>query len=75
MGTLILRWGRPAPADKASQTRGPGTRGRAERALESMRYDRLRELSDDPWRDMERGETERPAEVELDRLGLRRAAP
>jgi hypothetical protein len=44
----------------------------AERAIEGMRYDRLRELSDDPWLDMERGDTERLADVELSRLGLSR---
>jgi hypothetical protein len=73
---LRLAWGRDVVAIRRALVTDPDDpvllRYLAERAIEGMRYDRLRELSDDPWRDMERGETQRLAEVELRRLGLTR---
>jgi hypothetical protein len=73
---LRLAWGRDVGAIRRALVADPNDpvllRYLAERAIEGMRYDRLRELSDDPWRDMERGETQHLAEVELRRLGLTR---
>jgi hypothetical protein len=73
---LRLPWGRDVGAIRRALAADPNDpvllRYLAERAIEGMRYDRLREFSDDPWRDMERGDTRRLAEVELRRLGLTR---
>ena len=74
---LRLPWRRDVEAIRRALAAGPDDpvllRYLAERAVEGMRYDRLRELSDDPWRDMDRGETARLADAELRRLGLSRA--
>jgi hypothetical protein len=74
---LRLPWRRDVAAIRRALAADPDDpvllRYLAERAIEGMRYDRLQQLSDDPWRDMARGETDRLAEAELRRLGLRRA--
>jgi len=74
---LRLPWRRDVAAIRRALASDPNDpvllRYLAERAIEGMRYDSLRELSDDPWRDMERGDSERLVEVELRRLGLSRA--
>lgn len=44
----------------------------ARRALQHLPYRRLRELSDNPWRDVEDGRTAALAAAELERVGLRR---
>ena len=71
---LRLPWRRDVAAIRAALARDPGDlvlqRYLAERAMEGLPYDRLRELSDDPWRDLRSGRAERLAAVELDRLGL-----
>ena len=71
-----LPWKRDVAAVRCALAADPNDlvllRYLAERAIDGMRYDRLRELSDDPWLDMERGYTERLADVELSRLGLSR---
>jgi hypothetical protein len=76
---LRLPWRRDVEAVRRALASDPNDpvllRYLAERAIEGMRYDRLRELSDDPWRDMERGDSARLADVELNRLGLKRVAP
>ena len=73
---LRLPWGRDVAAVRRALAADPDDpvllRYLAERAIEGMRYDRLRELSRDPWLDMERGDTARLADVELVRLGLSR---
>jgi hypothetical protein len=69
-----LPWRRDVAAIRAALARDPDDpvlqRYLAERALEGLSYDQVRELSDDPWRDMEAGRAERLALVELARLGL-----
>jgi len=73
---LRLPWKRDVAAVQRALAADPNDpvllRYLAERAIEGMRYDRLRELSDDPWLDVERGDTERLADAELSRLGLSR---
>jgi hypothetical protein len=73
---LRLPWRRDVRAIRAALARDPADpvlqRYLAERAIESLPYDRLRELSDDPWRDLAAGEADRLAAVELQRLGLQR---
>ena len=44
----------------------------ARRAADTLRWDRLRALSDDPWRAIARGDYRALADAELARLGLRR---
>jgi hypothetical protein len=44
----------------------------ARRAVENLPYHRLREITANPWRDLEDGRFERLAHAELERLGLRR---
>jgi len=44
----------------------------ARRAVENLPYHRLREITPNPWRDLEQGRFEPLAEAELRRLGLRR---
>jgi hypothetical protein len=72
---LRLPWRRDVAAIRAALARDPTDpvlqRYLAERAIEGLPYDRLRELSDDPWRDLAAGEADRLAAVELQRLGLR----
>lgn len=71
-----LPWRRDVRAIRAALVRDPGDprlqRYLAERAAESLPYDRLLALSDEPWRDIESGQAERLAAVELERLGLAR---
>ena len=71
---MRLPWRRDVAAIRAALARDPDDpvlqRYLAARAIEGLPYDRLRELSDDPWRDMETGRAERLALVELTRLGL-----
>jgi hypothetical protein len=45
----------------------------AHRAVENLPYHRLREITPNPWRDLEEGRHSVLADAELDRLGLRRA--
>jgi hypothetical protein len=45
----------------------------AHRAVENLPYHRLREITPNPWRDLEEGRHSALADAELDRLGLRRA--
>jgi hypothetical protein len=45
----------------------------AHRAVENLPYHRLREITPNPWRDLEEGRHSVLANAELDRLGLRRA--
>jgi hypothetical protein len=47
----------------------------ARRALQHLPYRRLRELSDNPWRDIDEGNTRGLADAELARVGLRRPQP
>jgi hypothetical protein len=44
----------------------------AHRAVENMPYHKLREITPNPWRDLEAGDYTALAEAELRRLGLRR---
>jgi hypothetical protein len=71
---LRIPWGRDVAAIREAMERDPYDpvlqRYLALRAVQGMRYDTLRGLSDDPWRDMEMGRARRLAEVELQRLGL-----
>ena len=71
---LRLPWRRDVAAIRAALTRDPDDlvlqRYLAERAMEGLPYDRLRELSGDPWRDLQTGRAGRLAAVELERLGL-----
>jgi hypothetical protein len=71
---LRLPWRRDVAAIRDALARDPSDpvlqRYLAERAMEGLRYDRLRELSDDPWSDLQAGRAERLAAVELARLGL-----
>ena len=71
---LRLPWQRDVRAIRAAIARDPDDlvlqRYLAERAMLGMPYDRLRALSDDPWRDLQTGRAGRLAAVELDRLGL-----
>ena len=71
---LRLPWRRDVAAIRAALARDPFDpvlqRYLAERAIEGLPYDRLRQLSDDPWRDLQAGRAERLAAVELARLGL-----
>jgi hypothetical protein len=71
---LRLPWRRDVAAIRAALARDPLDpvlqRYLAERAMEGLPYDRLREVSDDPWRDLQAGNAERLAAVELTRLGL-----
>jgi hypothetical protein len=46
----------------------------ARRAAENLPYHRLREVTPNPWRDLEEGRYQALAEAELRRLGLRRMA-
>lgn len=46
----------------------------ARRAAENLPYHRLREVSENPWRDLEEGRHRALADAELARLGLRRAS-
>jgi hypothetical protein len=46
----------------------------ARRAAENLPYHRLREVTANPWRDLEEGRYQALADAELTRLGLRRAA-
>ena len=46
----------------------------ARRAVDNLSYDRLRALSDDPWRDIAEGRVRGLADGEIERLGLRRSA-
>jgi hypothetical protein len=46
----------------------------ARRAVDNLSYDRLRTLSDDPWRDIAEGRVRGLADGEIERLGLRRPA-
>lgn len=45
----------------------------ARRAAENLPYHRLREVSEEPWRDLEAGKHDALARAELRRLGFRRA--
>ena len=69
-----LPWRRDVAAIRAALARDPDDlvlqRYLADRALEGLPYDRLRELSDDPWLDMQSGRAQRLAQAELIRLGL-----
>ena len=73
---LRLPWRRDVRAIQAALDRDPADpvlqRYLAERAIEGLPYDRLRNLSDDPWRDLAEGKAERLAALELERLGLGR---
>jgi len=44
----------------------------AERAVHALPYSTVRAISDDPWGDIRHGRSQRLADAELDRLGLRR---
>jgi hypothetical protein len=44
----------------------------AHRAVENLPYHKLREITANPWRDLEEGRHSALADAELDRLGLRR---
>jgi hypothetical protein len=44
----------------------------ARRASERLPYDRLRQISDSPWRDLEEGRHRELAAAEIERLGLER---
>jgi hypothetical protein len=46
----------------------------AHRAVENLPYHKLREITPNPWRDLETGHHTTLAEAELRRLGLRREA-
>jgi hypothetical protein len=71
---LRLPWRRDVAAIRAALARDPGDprlqRYLAERALRGLPYDRLLQLSEDPWRELQDGRAERLAAVELERLGL-----
>jgi hypothetical protein len=72
---LRLPWRRDVRAIRAALARDPGDarlqRYLAERAVQGLTFDRLLEVSDDPWRDMDAARAQRLAAVELERLGLR----
>jgi hypothetical protein len=72
---LRLPWRRDVSAIRAALASDPDDpvlqRYLAERAVDSLPFDRLRALSADPWGEMDAGEAERLAAVELERLGLR----
>ncbi len=69
-----LRWRRDVAAVRAALRRDPYDvvlqRYLALRAVQGMRYDELRALGEDPWRDIVSGHAWPLADVELDRLGL-----
>ena len=69
-----LRWRRDVSAVRAALRRDPYDvvlqRYLALRAVQGMRYDELRALGEDPWRDIVSGHAWPLADVELDRLGL-----
>lgn len=46
----------------------------AHRAAHNLSYRRLRQVSDEPWRDLDEGRYRELAQAELRRMGLRRAA-
>lgn len=71
-----LRWRRDVAAVRAALASDPFDlvlqRYLALRAVQGLRFDEFRALSDDPWRDIETGQAWAIADVELDRLGLAR---
>ncbi|MGH2916021.1 MAG: hypothetical protein ACRDMX_13635 [Solirubrobacteraceae bacterium] len=70
-------WARERRAVRRAIDAGDGLaleRFLARRALQRLSYDRLRELSDDPWSDLQRDELRSLADAELARLGLEQRA-
>ena len=71
-----LRWRRDVAAVREALRRDPHDlvlqRYLAVRTVQSLRYDELRGLSDDPWHDIATGHAWGLADVELERLGLAR---
>jgi hypothetical protein len=69
-----LSWRRDVSAVRAALARDPHDpvlqRYLAERAIQGLPFDRLRELSDDPWSDLQTGRAEALASLEITRLGL-----
>jgi len=72
---LRLSWARDVRAVRRSLTRWDGDPAfeefLARRAVLHLPYHQLREISDNPWRDLETGRHEELARAELRRLGVR----
>jgi len=72
---LRLTWTREARAVRRALRRSPGdprlTEFLARRAAATFPYDRLLEVSDNPYRDLEEGRYAALAQLELTRLGVR----
>ena len=73
---MRLAWGRQVRAVRLALRRAPDDAAVDEflawRAVLNLPYDRLREASDDPWRDLEAGRHRKLGDAELRRLGIER---
>ncbi|MGH3452660.1 MAG: hypothetical protein ACRDQW_18550, partial [Haloechinothrix sp.] len=75
---MRLAWRRQVRAVRRALERGPDDLAVDEflawRAVLNLPYDRLREVSADPWRDLEAGRYRKLGDAELRRLGINRPA-